>query len=49
MASYNLHSAVDADEEPLSAEDLAAVRRGLEDIQAGRVINRDALRREFDL
>lgn len=45
----NARSLVDTDQEPLSAEDWAAIRRGLEDIQAGRVIRRDAVRPKFDL
>ena len=34
------------DEEPLSAADLKAIRRGLEDIRLGRVLSREAYRRK---
>ena len=34
------------DEEPLSAADLKAIRRGLEDIRLGRVVSLDAYRRK---
>ncbi|OFV99073.1 MAG: hypothetical protein A3H94_05545 [Acidobacteria bacterium RIFCSPLOWO2_02_FULL_60_20] len=34
------------DEEPLSAADLKAIRRGLDDIRLGRVISREAHRRK---
>ena len=39
----------DFDEEPLSAEDLAAIRRGLEDIRAGRVVTLEEYERKRGL
>lgn len=37
------------DDEPLSAEDLAAIRRGLKDIKAGKTITLEELERKFGL
>ncbi|MBE3562246.1 MAG: helix-turn-helix domain-containing protein [Hydrogenibacillus schlegelii] len=36
----------EVDDEPLSAEDWAAIRRGLEDIRAGRIISLEQYERE---
>lgn len=40
-------AAIDEDDDALSAEDLAAVRRGLADVKAGRVVPWETLRREL--
>jgi predicted transcriptional regulator len=37
------------DDEPLSSDDVAAIRRGLDDIQAGRVVARTEVRRQYSL
>ncbi len=39
----------EADGEPLSAESLAAIEEGLEDIQAGRTVSREQIKRESGL
>ncbi len=48
-ARVSSSSESDFDDEPLSAADLAAIRRGLKDIERGRTITLEELERKYKL